>query len=162
MTLLQDIRRFQARTNRKMRQAVRATVKEIATNVASRTPIGTYEFVAEGWQDESYQPGALVANWRITVGSPSFDEVGSIGSTKGPAVDRLSAEAALVNIGDVVYIQNNSRYCEVLEFGLFPWRPSTKRTIQGFSKQAPTGMARVGFVDAVSRLTPILEAIGRT
>ena len=162
MTFHQDILRFQARTKDKMDRAVQAVVREIATNVAKRTPVGTYDFIDEGWQDEDYTPGALVANWRVTTNFSTLMQEDSLGPTRDLAIARLEQEAKLAGAGSVVFIQNNSRYCEVLEFGLFPWRPATKRTVQGFSTQAATGMARTGFVDAVSRLGPILEVIGRT
>ena len=94
--------------------------------------------------------GRLQAAWNLSVGSPDY---ASSGEAKGTAyaLAGLSKMPEWV-LGKKIYLTNPMPYADVVEYGGYPNPPENgtwtgekyeKLSSGGYSKQAPTGMARI-------------------
>jgi hypothetical protein len=132
--------------------ALKSAAVELLRRIANDTPVSLY--------DEDV-PGHAAGSWYVSKGS--------IGHEVLPDGRRSSAEAAynraqrisMANPYVVWYIYNRVPYVVWLEYGLYPTgfsRPRDKyrrkrRTVGGFSTQAPEGMMRIN----VAAFTPTLQ-----
>lgn len=110
--------------------------------------------------------GRARGNWQVTIGVPTFtaleveDKAGSETISKGSA-DILAALGEF----EVIFLQNNLPYIEVLENGGFippdpgpskdrrPDRKGKTLVVKGYSTQAPNGMLKVTFQEIVDGLS---------
>ena len=79
-------------------------------------------------------------NWFLTVNAPSNQTTTSKSQGLG-AIRQLSKMPKSV-VGKKLYFTNNLPYAHLLEYGGFTTKPSTEKTVRGFSKQAPNGFVR--------------------
>ena len=121
-----DLRAFSQKTGIRMDQVLRKVVLDMTGEIVQLTPFDT------GLAKNNYF-------W----GRERLDSVETNPDTSGAAsVGRASSFAATVQGGGVFYITNNLPYILMLEFGGYHG-PTEKVTAEGFSKQAPAGMARI-------------------
>lgn len=87
--------------------------------------------------------GRARGNWQTTVNTPAGGETARTDKGGSAAIAELSERMG--GAGTVTYLTNNLPYIEMLEYGGYPNPPKkpTGKTVDGFSKQAPTGMVRV-------------------
>ena len=78
-------------------------------------------------------------NWFLTSRQPSTQ---TRGRNKAGTASLKSASTMSKNVlNKTFYFTNNQPYIHVLEYGGYP-TPGTKKTVNGFSKQAPKGWVR--------------------
>ncbi len=67
---------------------------------------------------------------------------------------RSAARAALTDLKpfSTVFVQNNSVYGEIIEFGGYPSGPSVKITPDGYSRMAPKGVYGISFIAVTEKL----------
>lgn len=114
---------------------VRKVVLDIYARVVMKTPVDT---------------GMLRANWQIGINQRPTGVVNGAAS-----VDVLGGDAKNIVAGGNVYIVNNLPYAMTVELGLYGQLfqvPTAKTTAQGFSTQAPQGMARLSVREVASHL----------
>lgn len=111
----------------------------VAKRIIDRTPVADPEEVDD--------PGQAKGNWQGTIGSPA---VGTINHPDPSGADTIAKIESNIqswkpSTGMSFFITNNIIYIPVLEYGLYPSRNGgrTRRTINGFSTQAPAGMVGI-------------------
>lgn len=117
MTFSSDLARFAEKAGLNTDTVVRKTTLDLARSVVQNSPVDT---------------GRFRANWQLGEDSPpqgTLNEFDKSGSTYA----KLAVQAAGIKAGGVIFLVNNLPYAIPLEYG--------------YSKQAPSGMARL----AVSR-----------
>jgi len=125
-----DINRFVKKTAPKPNKLVKNVVHKVAAKLILMTPVGDADF----WQSKppaGYLGGHARFNWTYSMGTRVKQELTGIDQSPGGAAtyQRL-VESMPVNMGDNVhYIQNSVPYILRLE--------------DGYSRQAPNGMAAV-------------------
>lgn len=118
-------------------QAVRKIVLDLFARVVMKSPVDT---------------GMLRANWQIGIDSRPQGQLAG-GS------DSQASKASGIKAGGHVYIVNNMPYAMTVELGLYKnffKVPTAKVTAEGFSKQAPAGMARISVAEIVEHMNNIL------
>lgn len=121
-------------------QAVRKIVFDLFARVIRKTPVDT---------------GMLRANWQIGIDSRPSGTLANTGGKQVPAVSEIKA-------GGHVYVVNNLPYAPTVELGLyrnFFKVPTAKVTAEGFSTQAPAGMARISVAEIVEHMNAILGGL---
>ena len=90
--------------------------------------------------------GAFRASHRVSIGTPdmSYDE-NQKDKSGGSSISKGSAMLQGLVPYTTVYIQTNSPYAKVIEYGDFTEKPETAKTIGGYSKQAPHGVYGISF-----------------
>lgn len=125
------------RVNREIKRELRRTCKQ----VIKQTPVDTGR-LKNNWYASNRRVGTRTTKATDPSGKNSLARVDK-------ALDRLK-------IGQRFHFFNNLPYARVVEFGLYPNPPKnpTGKTVNGFSKQAPSGMLRInaeGFVRAMQK-----------
>lgn len=140
-----------ARTIREVDAGVNEAIEGFCNTVIDTTPVDmdveTSDNVVarENWSlEDKGSDGKLVTG---------TDSGGAI--SKAQVASKLSSFRASKS-GSLVFMNNahsesaynhqDQFYANVLEFGLFPW-PRSRRTINGFSAQAPAGMVRMNLIE---------------
>lgn len=130
-----QIKAFRDKTLRTVDTVVQEATVNVSTALVERTPI-----------DKT----ALRANWQFTVGSPggesdySLRDLSPNGSeTSGALAEQIRAVPA----GGVTYVVNNLDYMLMIEYGLYSSGPRSRKTINGFSTQAPAGVRTVTAIE---------------
>lgn len=99
----------------------------------------------------------IVINSPIDSGNYMGNHIVSIGAEDYSVNSRLdvlgtetksAARAALASLKpfSTVFVQNNSAYGEVIEFGGYPGAPSVKLTPDGYSRMSPKGVYGISFI----------------
>lgn len=90
--------------------------------------------------------GAFRASHRLSIGSPdlSYDE-NQKDKSGGSSIAKGNAMLQGLVPFTTIYIQTNSPYAKVIEYGDFTEKPETAKTIGGYSKQAPHGVYGISF-----------------
>lgn len=112
MTFASDMAKFAKLTNSSLDETGRAIALELFGSVIKDTPVDT---------------GRARGNWQTSIGTPKESEIDRDGS--GPALAEAARETSKFGMGKLVWLSNNMPYIYRLEF-------------LGWSKQAPSGMAR--------------------
>lgn len=104
----------------------------------------------------------------VDKGSYRFSHIVSINTEdystkqgKGDPIQAAAGTIALFKLGDTAYIQNNTPYGDVIEYGGYPdpvkngsWvkgKGYIKKSVGGFSRQAPNGVYTLAFQYIVSK-----------
>lgn len=125
-------------------------IDEIEADLVKLQVSITMAFVSELFLNSAIDTGNYMGNHIVSIGGPDYsvnntlDAYGTL--TKG------AAQAALANLRpyQVVYVQNNSPYGEILEFGGYRG-PTVKVNSAGFSRMAPKGTYGVSFIAVSER-----------
>lgn len=159
------VARFQKRVVDRVDAVVRKIALDALREIVLATPVDT---------------GRARGNWIVTLDAPAKHST----LLRDPGGGRAIAEGTDVIMGkaggrDVtIYIINNLVYIRVLEFGLYPNPPKrgtyvpsgktrygvtgpgwARRSVGGFSRQAPRGMVRVTVQRIRSQMPMIIRAI---
>ena len=105
----------------------RASILELFNLIVDATPVDT---------------GLLRGNWQVAINSPKVDKTSRL--DRGGNQAKAEALANLGALADIVFLTNNLPYVERIEF-------------EGYSRQAPGGMARRN----IARWKEIVEAKAR-
>jgi len=112
--------------------------RQIAYAIIDGTPVDT---------------GLLVNNWFPTINRPSSKRTASTDPTGRKSKVRVNNLLARIKFRKSFYLTNNTPYADVVEYGRYPNPPKkpTGKTVNGFSKQAPSGMLRVNLRKGLAR-----------
>lgn len=127
MGFAEDIAGFAAKTERKMDLAVRKIALELFSRVILKTPV---------------DKGRARANWQVAIGGAPNGTLELEDKSGTATISAVTASAAGLRAGDVIFLVNNLPYIQRLE--------------DGYSGQAPAGM--VGLT--VQEFQRIAEQIG--
>lgn len=159
-----SIRKFVADTKTEQDQIVRKVLFELSTRVLMRSPVDTGRFRANWQYGYGVQPeGAL---------EDSYDLSENGVDTRDGIVGQIER-----GVG-IHYLVNNLPYAEVIEYGYYPNPPEkgtyvkkgvskygitgpgyVQRSAEGFSKQAPKGVARITFEEVANELSEIVKEV---
>lgn len=95
--------------------------------------------------DTPVDTGRARANWQATISTPASAATTST-DPSGASTVAAGQAAATMAYGNVFWIVNNLPYIASLEFGLYgnpPGSANGPKTVGGYSKQSPRGMARI-------------------
>jgi len=124
MSFAKDFERFAKLANTSLDETGRAITLDLFGSTMKDTPAKT---------------GRARGSWQTTIGAPaSGDPI----RTLSDAQAELNSTASSFKMGRVIYLTSNLIYIGKLEFGLYIG-VGPKITADGFSTQAPAGMARV-------------------
>ena len=127
MSFASDIAKFAKLTNSSLDQAGRAIALDLYGSIQKDTPADT---------------GRARGSWQTTIGTPATgDPVRSLSEAQA----ELKRVAGEFKMGSVIYLTSNLVYIGKLEFGGYGTGQysTSKTTRDGYSVQAPYGMARV-------------------
>ena len=124
MSFAKDFERFAKMTNASLDETGRTIALDLFTAIQKDTPV---------------KSGRARGSWQTTMGTPaSGDPIRTLSDAKA----ELDSTVQSFKMGRVIYLTSNLVYIGKLEFGLYNGGgPNT--TTDGFSIQAPAGMARV-------------------
>ena len=105
------MRKFTAKTERKMTQIGRKVGLELFKRVIYKTPV---------------DKGPARGSWQVTIGAPAAGTVEFSDKNGSATMSRATAAAAGFKAGDTIYLTSNLPYIRKLE--------------EGSSQQAPAGM----------------------
>lgn len=127
------MRQWADKAKRGYKQVIRATIIDVSTNIAKRTPVDT---------------GRARGNWFPSLDTPITTSDLRFKYGKGGAgVFNSSLYPAAANAaGHKYYLTNNLPYIFRLEY-------------QGWSKQAPNGMVRVSVIEFQQALTKAISEL---
>lgn len=122
-----DLSDFARRVRVGLDQATRKVAFDLHANVVDRTPVDT---------------GRARASWGLSEGVAK-DDVQPEGTYEKDDAQKLVSVSPRSSGGDapIIWLWNNIPYIETLEFGGYPG--DGPKTVGGYSKQAPVGMARL-------------------
>ena len=127
----------------KAEQGLRAAMIDTWGDVITETPV-----------DE----GRARGNWFITHSVPSS---GIGGADKNKGNEYVTNELNGQIFGKSWFLANNLPYAYKLEYGGFTDKPSTEKTIGGYSRLAPHGMVRRNMLQFPAKLRQFTEAAFR-
>lgn len=117
-----DVRKFERKTDRKLKLVVRKVMLEIISKIILKTPV---------------DKGTLRANWQLAIGNVPNGTL-ELNDIEGIAtVARADANSLGYKLGETIYLANNLPYVRTVEEGGYKDGP---KTVGGFSLQAPAGM----------------------
>lgn len=124
---LDDVKKMIAKNKKEMNMAARAVFMD-----------GLGEIIGETPADE----GRARNSWFLTVNAP-FSLSGGRDPDDGGGGSHASLETMPANVfNKKIFLTNNLPYINLLEYGGYSKTSTTGKTINGFSMQAPEGMAR--------------------
>ena len=139
-----------------IRAAINAIKSEINDSVKGVYLAGLKNVVMMTPSDK----GLARNGWFLTVGKPSKAVPRDANSTGSGSLNRLGKMPGSV-LGKKLYFTNNVKYINILEYGGFPVPVKQgsyingqfqKLSSNGYSKQAPAGMARINIVKMASKI----------
>ncbi len=123
---------FATEVEQTQNKRLRAAALQALSGVIERSPVDT---------------GAFRGSHRVSVGSRDHgyslsdkDKSGAATMAKGSTTIQTVRKPF-----EVIYVQSNLPYAEVIEFGQFVYKPGGKTTPNGYSIQAPQGVYAVTF-----------------
>jgi hypothetical protein len=133
------------------RDAVNAFAFKLFEGVVDKTPVDT---------------GACRQNWLVTLNAQTMDydpekkSGGKVLTDGGKVIEKAAGD-------DKIYLQNNTPYVGVLEYGGYPENPKrggkTKtglsKTVGGYSRQAPHGMVGATLAKADQMFAAAVNAV---
>ena len=123
MSLALDLRKFAEKAGKNADIAIRTVCLDLTTGVVFKTPVDT---------------GRARGNWQASIGTPAVGEVATLDKSGTAAI--AAAQGAIARApGNVFVLANNLPYIARLEF-------------EGYSNQAPAGMARITILEITNRL----------
>lgn len=113
-------------------------IRSVCYDIIDQTPVDT---------------GKLKNNWFPTINKPSTRFTNSVDPSGNKSKVRVNNLLARIKLGQNFRFTNNAPYADVVEYGKYPNPPKnpTGKTINGFSKQAPRGMLRIGLKKGIAR-----------
>ena len=125
---------------------------DVAMRVINQTPVDIDMKVVKG----KIIPGGTTKNsWYSGVNKkPTGRGRRHANGTGMQAIAQAEAAIASLKVGDTFRMVNRKPYIEVLEFGGYPKAPKKGKgkTVNGYSTQAPQGIARISLIRAKTRL----------
>jgi hypothetical protein len=121
------------------KRVVRKVIRDCAKDVIEGTPFDT---------------GRLKNNWYASNRQVPTQTTRARDKSGKKSLARVDKALTQLKIGQTFYMANSLPYSRKIEYGGYP-NPSRARnpkTINGFSKQAPSGMLRIAVASAIAKL----------
>jgi hypothetical protein len=137
----QQVLKFTKLTENRLRTVVIESVAKLATKVVKATPID----LPVGWHDPN-SVGYARGGWCVSFNGPSSRLTGRLDPSGEDTITKIRSELQNYRITShsTVHLNNNVPYIGTLEFGGYiDFVNRLKSTPEGFSTQAPAGMARL-------------------
>jgi hypothetical protein len=151
---------------KKAKLAPNVVLRKIALDlfraVVLRTPVDT---------------GMLRSNWQVGLGTMPSGTIGAPDKNGARVLREITDQTSRAEWGTSVFLVNNLPYASVVEYGSFPNPPKrgtyvpsgktkygitgpgwVKRSENGFSKQAPSGMVRVSLAETKAHIDRIIRS----
>jgi hypothetical protein len=113
-----DIQRFVEKANGRVDLVIRKVALEMFTRIVIKSPVDT---------------GRARGSWSCAIGSIPSAQVNHLDKTGAATIGQISATAARVKAGEVIYLTSSLSYIRALEFG--------------HSSQSPNGMVRLSVLE---------------
>lgn len=110
---------------------IRATVFDVEREIISNSAVDT---------------GRYKANWQVTINTPATSTVDAEDKTGKTTIDKNKAVIFNNPVPLVYWITNNLKYAMKAEYGLWTTKPSTAKTIGGYSRTSPAGAVRITLI----------------
>ena len=143
MTFTSDIAKFVKTTENRLRTTVIEAVADLAGKIVKGTPIDAPPHWSE---DDLDNIGEARGGWFITFNGNSTRETGRLDPQGDATIAQIRSglKSYLIKTHRSIHLNNNVSYIGVLEFGGYgEFVNRLKSTAEGYSTQAPAGMARV-------------------
>ena len=126
---------------RRVNREIRAELKKTCKKIIKDTPVDT---------------GRLKNNWYASNRRVGVRTTKATDPSGKNSLARVEKALSRLKVGQRFHFFNNLPYARVVEFGLYPNPPKkgTGKTVNGFSKKAPSGMLRInadGFARAMQK-----------
>jgi len=130
------------RVQAKTKSAVVRIITTVARAVINQTPV---------------DKGRLKNNWYASNTRPSTRSNKKTDPSGKKSLARVARAVRRLKLGQTFYLSNNLPYAAVVEYGRYPNPPKKGKgkTINGFSKQAPQGMARIGLKKGMAKVKAV-------
>ena len=131
MSFASDIEKWAKKTKLKPNEVKRATFLDLSRQIMTLTPVDT---------------GRARGNWIPSLNQP---KTRALHTTDNFVMTRVENVLSKEKADDTLYLMNNLPYIWKLEYGGYGpadenvYGPTSKKTIGGYSIQAPNGMVRV-------------------
>lgn len=118
-------------------EVIQAIALEGYSRVIKKTPVG------------EYYGGSARGNWICSLDKSSKHDRIKTDKNGANTINKVAKVIDKFEIGRNLYLTNNLPYIQKLELGQYPTAPKgeSRRTINGFSKQAPSGMVRITMLE---------------
>jgi len=110
---------------------IKKTVFDLTSSIISDTPVDT---------------SRAKNNWFVTFDTPSDNTIDTLDNSGNTAINKANSKIMTNKVPMIYWIQNNLPYISKLEYGLYPKKSKTGKTINGFSVQAPAGFVRLNII----------------
>lgn len=119
-------------TTKQLETVIRSTVFSFSEDIIVRSPADT---------------GRFKGNWIMSLDKPIDSELDTLDKSGNATVSKVKSTIYNNRVPFAYYFQNNLKYANKIEYGLFTEKPETLKTIGGYSKQAPRGLVRVAMLN---------------
>jgi len=141
MTFASDVKKYAGKMQLDADKVLRGTVMGLFSEVIRTTPVD-----ADGKRVKGVMIGGGTAknSWFTALNGTPQGLKRSADRSGTAAINDVSDSVSRMRFGDYAYIINRTPYIHKLEFGGYPKSGKRgKKTVNGFSRQAPRGMMRV-------------------
>jgi len=121
------------------KREVRKVIRGIAKDAIMGTPV---------------DKGTLINNWYASNRAIPNQTTKATDPSGKTSLSRVDKALTRLQIGQTFYMANSLPYARTVEYGKYPNPPKnpTGKTVNGFSRQAPAGMARIAVDKGIAKL----------
>ena len=116
------------KTDKQLNRIIKKTVFDVEKEIISNSAVDT---------------GRYKANWQVTLNTPVTSTIDAEDKTGNTTIAKNKAVIFNNPIPLVYWITNNLDYAMKAEYGLWTTKPSTAKTIGGYSRTSPNGAVRI-------------------
>jgi hypothetical protein len=140
LTFSADISKFIKSAEKKLRDAVVNGVFRLSTKIVQTTPVDA----PYGWHDPE-SIGEARGGWFISFDGPSSQATNRLDPSGEVTLAKIKSQLRgyRIRTHNSIHLNNNVPYIGVLEYGGYNFLTPLKSTADGYSTQAPHGMARL-------------------
>ena len=129
MSFKSDLKKFNAKTEKKIEQAYRAAVTQLFNSIVISSPVGNTSLWQTKYPPSDYVGGRFRANWNTSIGRPDLSTGRKPDKHASGAKAQMRSTLNRFDVGQTVWFTNNLPYAHALE--------------NGHSTQRPHGMVKV-------------------
>jgi hypothetical protein len=157
MTFASDVKKYADKMQLDADKVLRASVLRVFSETISATPVD-----AEGHKVKGVLIGGGTArnSWFTELNGTPQGLRRPPDRTGNAAMGEMMEAANRMKFGDYIYIINRTPYIHKLEFGGYP-NPAKKgrKTVGGYSRQAPKGMMRLAIRRAKANIKRLIKGM---
>lgn len=132
-------------------------VKDASVRIQGKTKLAVVKILSNVSREiingTPVDSGRLKNNWYASNTRPNTRSNKGADKTGKKSIARVARTLRRLKLGQTFYLTNNLPYAAVVEYGRYPNPSKAKKpkTINGFSKQAPSGVLRVGLRKGIAK-----------